>query len=139
TASRRPSLLLASLAGLVVGLVVAALWVAATVHAGLTLAELAVVVGLAAGLILRRAAGRGGFGPAISAFLAAVVAIALGMSFAALAVYSAGKGVSLVSAVEHLDTALLPHIWNEIGETGAVLAAAGVVVAALIGMLQRRT
>ncbi|MGD1053252.1 MAG: hypothetical protein ABR950_05420 [Candidatus Dormibacteria bacterium] len=137
--SRRPSLLLASLAGLVVGLVVAALWVAATVQTGLLLAELAVVVGVAAGLILRRAARRGGIGPAISAFLIALVAIALGMFFAALALYSASRGSSLETAVKHLDTALLPHVWKEIGQTGALLGGAGVVVAALIGMIQRRS
>jgi hypothetical protein len=121
---------------LAVGLVVAALWVAAAVQTGLLLAELAVVVGLASGLILRRAAGRGGVGPAISAFVIALVAIALGMSLAALAVYD-GKGASLQSAVEHLDTALLSHLWKEIGETGALLGGAGVIVGALVAAVQR--
>jgi hypothetical protein len=128
--------LLASLAGLVVGLVVAALWVVATVQTGLLLAELAVVVGLASGLILRRAARRGGFGPAISAFVIATIAVALGMSLAALEVYN-GKGSSLQSALEHLHSTLLPHIWNEIGETGAFFGGAGVVVGALVALVQR--
>jgi hypothetical protein len=100
------------------------------------LAELAVVVGLASGLILRRAAGRGGIGPAISAFVIALVATALGTLLAALSVYSAGRGVSLQSAVEHLDTALLPHLWNEIGELGAVLGGAGVIVGTLVAAVQ---
>ena len=136
TSARRPSLFLASLAGLVVGLVVAALWVAAAVETGLLLAELAVVVGLASGLILRRAARRGGFGPAISAFVIALVAIAFGLFLAALAV-SIGKGSSLQSALEHLDAARLSDIWTKIGETGAVLGGAGVIVAALVALVQR--
>jgi hypothetical protein len=136
TSTRRPSLWLASLAGLVVGLIVAALWVVATVQTGLLLAELAVVVGLASGLILRRAARRGGIAPAICAFVIAAVAIALGMSLAALDLY---KGGSLETAVQHLDTALLPHLWKQIGETGALLGGAGVVVATLIGLLRLRT
>jgi hypothetical protein len=136
TSARRPSLFLASLAGLVVGLVVAALWVAAAVETGLLLAELAVVVGLASGLILRRAARRGGFGPAISAFVIALVAIAFGLFLAALAV-SIGKGSSLQSALEHLDSARLSDMWKESGETGALLGGAGVIVAALVALVQR--
>jgi hypothetical protein len=128
--------LLASLAGLVVGLVVAALWVVATVQTGLLLAELAVVVGLASGLILRRAARRGGFGPGISAFVIAAIAVALGMFLAALEVYH-GKGSSLQSALENLHTTLLPHIWNEIGATGAFFGGAGVVVGTLVALVQR--
>ncbi|MGA3183072.1 MAG: hypothetical protein ABSE52_00525 [Candidatus Dormibacteria bacterium] len=139
TSSRRPSLWLASLAGLVVGLIVAALWVVATVQTGLLLAELAVVVGLASGLILRRAARRGGVGPAICAFVIAVVAIGLGMAAAALDLYSGGTWASFQAALEHLHTALLPHLWKEIGETGALLGGAGVVVATLIGLLRLRT
>jgi hypothetical protein len=120
----------------VVGLVVAALWVAAVLETGLLLPELAVVVGLASGLILRRAARRGGFGPAISAFVIALVAIAFGLFLAAL-VAGPGKGSSLQSALEHLDAALLSNIWKEIGETGAILGGAGVIVAALIALVQR--
>jgi hypothetical protein len=137
SASRPPSLLLASLAGLVVGLVVAALWVVATVQTGLMLPELAVVVGLASAVIVRRAARLGGFGPAISAFVIAVVAIALGTLLTALSVYSAGTGVSLQSAVAHLDTALLPHLWKEIGEAGVFFGGAGVVIAPLVALIQR--
>ena len=135
--THRPSLFLASLAGLVVGLVVAALWVAAALETSLLLAELAVVVGLASGLILRRAARRGGVGPAISAFVISLVAIAFGLSLAALAVYTNSKGSSLQSALEHLNTALLSDIWKQIGETGAILGGAGVIVAALIALVQR--
>jgi hypothetical protein len=120
----------------VVGLVVAALWVAAALETRLLLGELAVVVGLASGLILRRAARRGGFGPAISAFVIALVAIAFGLFLAALAVYTTGKGSSLQSALEHLDAALLSQVWKEIGETGAVLGGAGVIVAALVALVQ---
>jgi hypothetical protein len=129
--------LLASLAGLVVGLVVAALWVVATVQTGLMLPELAVVVGLASAVIVRRAARQGGFGPAISAFVIALVAIPLGTLLTALSVYSAGRGVSLLSAVEHLDTALLPHLWKEISVAGAFFGGAGVVIAPLVALIQR--
>ena len=120
------------------GLVIAALWVAAALETHYLLAELAVVVGLASGLILRGAARRGGVGPAISAFVIALVAIAFGMLLAALSVYTTSNGSSLQTAVEHLDTALLSHIWKEIGETGAILGGAGVIIAALIALIQRR-
>lgn len=137
TSARRPSLFLASLAGLVVGLVIAALWVAAALETRHLLAELAVVVGLASGLILRGAARRGGVGPAISAFVIALVAVAFGLSLAALAVYTTSNGSSLQSALEHLDGALLSNIWKDIGETGAILGGAGVIIAALIALIQR--
>jgi hypothetical protein len=120
----------------VVGLVVAALWVAAAVETYSLLGELAVVVGLASGLILRRAARRGGFGPAISAFVIALIAIAFGLFLAALAV-SIDKGSSLQSGLEHLDAALLSDIWKNIGETGALLGGAGVIVAAVVALVQR--
>ena len=115
---------------------VAALWVAAAVQTDLLLAELAVVVGLVSGLILRRAARRGGVGPAISAFVIALVAIAFGLFLAALAV-SIGKGSSLQSALEHLDSARLSDMWKDSGETGALLGGAGVIVAALVALVQR--
>jgi hypothetical protein len=120
----------------VVGLVVAALWVAAALETGLLLAELAVVVGLASGLLLRRVARRDGAGPAISAFVVALVAIAFGLFLAALAVHS-GKGSSLQSALEHLNGAVLSDLWKVIGETGAALGGAGVVVAALVALVHR--
>ena len=59
------------------------------------------------------------------------------MSLAALAVYTNSKGSSLQSALEHLNTALLSNIWKQIGETGAILGGAGVIVAALIALIQR--
>jgi ABC-type Fe3+-siderophore transport system permease subunit len=121
----------------VVGLVIAALWVAAALETRHLLAELAVVVGLASGLILRGAARRGGVGPAISAFVIALVAVAFGLSLAALAVYTTSNGSSLQSALEHLDGALLSNIWKDIGETGAILGGAGVIIAALIALIQR--
>jgi hypothetical protein len=65
------------------------------------------------------------------------VAVAFGLSLAALAVYTTSNGSSLQSALEHLDGALLSNIWKDIGETGAILGGAGVIIAALIALIQR--
>lgn len=133
-----PSLLVAAAIGLVVGLAVTVLWVAAALGTGLYLGEIAVVVGAAAGLVVRQWARASGPGPTVVATLVALVAIAPGMLFAALAVYSSANAVSFVNAVGLLDRSFLPQLWSEIGVLGAVLGAAGVVLAALVTLRWHR-
>jgi len=132
-----PPLLVAAAIGLVVGLAVTVLWVAAALGTGLYLGEIAVVVGAAAGLVVRQWARASGPGPTVVATLVAVVAIAPGMLFAALAVYSSANGVSFVNAVGLLDRSFLPQLWSEIGVLGAALGVGGVVVAALVTVAGR--
>jgi len=121
-----------------VGLAVAVLWVAAALGTGLYLGEIAIVVGAAAGLVVRQWARASGPGPTVVATLVALVAIAPGMLFAALAVYSSANSVSFVNAVGLLDRSFLPQLWSEIGVLGAVLGAAGVVLAALVTLRWHR-
>jgi len=125
-------LLPAVLVALVVSLAVAALWVAAAVQTDQVLPELAIVVGVASGLVIRRSARRGGFAAAISAVVIALVAIAVGLSLAALAVYSAGQGVTLETGLQTFTSSLLPQLRAEVGVTGAALGVAGVLVAGLL-------
>jgi small-conductance mechanosensitive channel len=123
----------------VVGVVVAALWVAAAIATGLPLPPLAMVVGLVIGMVVHRSARAGSSGAAIAAGLVALVAIAVGMLFAALAVYSSGKGVSFLAALDLLDGSFLPHLWDEIGGFGAAFGVVGVVLAGLVTLLWEKT
>jgi hypothetical protein len=130
--SRRPGLGITTAAALLVAVVVASLWVAASVATDLDLGPLAIVVGATAGLVVRRSARAGGAGAAIAAVLVALVAIAVGIICAALAVYSASEGVTLLNALGRLNSASLPHVADEIGVLGAALGGAGVVLAPLL-------
>ena len=125
-------LLPAVLVALVVSLAVAALWVAASVQIGQLLPELAIVVGVASGLVIRRSARRGGVAAAASAIVIALVAIAVGLGLAALAVHSAGQGVTLENGLQTFTSSLLPQLRDEIGVAGAALGVAGVLVAGLL-------
>jgi hypothetical protein len=116
----------------VVSLAVAALWVAAAVQTDALLPELAIVVGLAAGLVIRRSSRRGGVGAAISAIVVALVAIAVGLALAALAVHSADRGVTLQTGIQTFTSSLLPQLRDEVGAAGAALGVAGVLVAGLL-------
>ena len=135
--TQQTGLLPAALVALVVSLAVAALWVAATVQTDLLLPELAIVVGVAAGLVIRRSARRGGFGAAISAIVIALVAIAVGLALAALAIHSAGEGVTLQTGLQTFTGSLLPQLRDEVGLTGVALGVAGVLVAGLLTTIRR--
>ena len=132
TSTHETRLLPAVLVALVVSLAVAALWVAAAVQTDQVLPELAIVVGVASGLVIRRSARRGGFGAALSAVVIALVAIAVGLALAALAIHSAGEGITLQTGLQTFTSSLLPQLRDEVGLTGAALGVAGVVVAGLL-------
>ncbi len=125
-------LLPAVLVALVVSLAVAALWAAAAVQTDQVLPELAIVVGVASGLVIRRSARRGGFAAAVSAIVIALVAIAVGLALAALAVHSAGQGVTLETGLQTYTSSLLPQLRDEVGAAGVALGVAGVLVAGLL-------
>ncbi|HYA00952.1 MAG TPA: hypothetical protein VEK76_11455 [Candidatus Binatia bacterium] len=135
--------LLGAAAGLLAGLVVAALWVVAAVVTGLELAPLALVVGIAAGLVMRRLGERRRLSAALAGALVGLLAIALGLVMAAVAAYSHTEGAaaftSFINAVALLDRSFLPHLWAETGVAGAAAAVAGVILAGLPVLIGRRT
>ena len=134
-----PGIPLVAAIALLAGLVIAALWVVASVATGLVLPELAVLIGAAAGLVVRRSPRAGGAGAAVAAGLVALVAIALGLLFATLAVYSSARGLqAFFTAVGGLGTGFLPHLESEAGVLGAALGAGGVIVAVMVTLPERR-
>ena len=136
--SSGPGLLITSVLGLVAGVVVAALWAAAAVSTHQLLAPLAIVVGAAAGMVVRRSARAGGLDAVLAAALVGLVAVGLGLLAAALAVYSNAQGVSFLTALGHLSSSLLSPLETQIGTQGAALGVAGVVIAGLVTWPGRR-
>src|SRR5487761_1241564 len=132
-------LLIAAGAGLAAGLVAATLWVAAAALTGLALAPVAVVVGVAVGLVVRRVARARGGASVVTAAVVSLMAVGLGLLFAGLAAYSHAVGASFAAAVVLVDRSFLPHLWTETGMLGAALAVAGVVVAGMLTLPVGRT
>src|SRR5487761_1496966 len=120
-------LLIAAGAGLAAGLVAATLWVAAAALTGLALAPVAVVVGVAVGLVVRRVARARGGASVVTAAVVSLMAVGLGLLFAGLAAYSHAVGASFAAAVVLVDRSFLPHLWTETGMLGAALVVAGML------------
>lgn len=121
-------LLVGAAAGLVCGLLLTALWVAAAVATGQELAPAALLVGAAAGLAMRRLGPRGG-PAALGAGLVALVAIGLELILSALAAYSHAEGASFLSALALLNRSFLTQLWAQTGVLGGLLGIVGVGVA----------